>query len=441
MSGREQDDSRGRLMPGTALVGIQWGDEGKGKVTDLLAESTDFVVRYQGGNNAGHTIVVAGERYALHLIPTGVLYEHCTPVIGPGLVVNPRVLIEEMDALAARGIDTGGLLLSGNAHLIMPYHLELDRVTERRLGKNRLGTTKRGIGPAYADKATRIGLRVQDLLDPKIFAAKLEVALKEKNLLLTRVYGRLPLELDDIEKEYSAYGERLAPHITDTARVVQDALDAGKSVLFEGAQATMLDVDHGTYPYVTSSNPIAGGACAGAGVGPRDIERIIGISKAYCTRVGSGPFPSEADPADAEILVETGAEYGTTTGRKRRCGWFDAVAARYAARLNSLTELVVTKLDVLSQFPSIKVCVAYAYEGRRYEDFPPNQTIFNKCEPVFEELTGWSDDITGARALDDLPKEARAYLETIEALVRTPVSWASVGPSRDQIVQVRDVGR
>lgn len=426
-------------MSGTALVGIQWGDEGKGKVTDLLAEDTQVVVRYQGGNNAGHTIIVGKERYALHLVPTGVLYPHCTPVIGPGVVVNPQVLIEEMDALEQRGIDTSRLKLSGNAHLIMPYHLELDRVTERFLGRNRLGTTKRGIGPAYSDKAARIGLRVQDLLDPKIFSAKLAIALKEKNLVLTRVYGRLPVEQKQLEEEYLAYGERLAPHIADTALLVQQALDAGENVLFEGAQAAMLDLDHGTYPFVTSSNPIAGGACAGAGVGPRDITSIIGITKAYCTRVGSGPFPSEADPADAEILQEAGGEYGTTTGRKRRCGWFDAVAARYAARLNTLTELVVTKLDVLSRFDSIPVCVAYEYEGRRYEDFPPNQTIFNKCRAVYEELPGWSDDLSSARSLDDLPKQARAYLEVIEEIVGTPVSWVSVGPGRDEIVRVKEI--
>jgi adenylosuccinate synthase len=425
-------------VAGIALVGTQWGDEGKGKVTDLLAEHTDLVVRYQGGNNAGHTIVVSGERYALHLVPTGVLYPHVVPVIGPGVVVDPRVLLEEIEMLQARGISASKLLISGNAHLIMPYHLELDRVTERRLGKNNLGTTKRGIGPAYADKASRIGLRVQDLLDPKIFSAKLTVALKEKNLLLTRVYGRLPLEQEEIESEYLALAEKLEPYITDTDPIIQRALDEGKTVLFEGAQATLLDLDHGTYPYVTSSNPIAGGACAGAGVGPRDITQIIGISKAYCTRVGSGPFPSEADPADAEILVEAGGEYGTTTGRKRRTGWFDAVAGRFAARLNTLTEIVVTKLDVLSEFPTIKICVAYEYEGERYETFPPNQTIFNKCKPIFDELPGWSTDITGARVLDDLPKEARAFLETIEGLVGTPVSWASVGPGREQIVRVSE---
>jgi adenylosuccinate synthase len=421
-------------MPGIALVGTQWGDEGKGKVTDLLAAETDLVVRYQGGNNAGHTIVVDGERYALHLVPTGILYEHCTPVIGPGVVIDPRVLLEEVEALKGRGIDTGRLIVSGSSHLIMPYHLELDRVTERRLGRNRLGTTKRGIGPAYADKAARIGLRVQDLLDPKIFAAKLEVALKEKNLLLARVYGRLPLAKQEIQDEYLTYGEELKPYIADAVQVVQTALDRGQTVLFEGAQATMLDLDHGTYPFVTSSNPVAGGACAGAGVGPRDIERIIGISKAYCTRVGSGPFPSEADPADADVLTEVGGEYGTTTGRKRRCGWFDAVVGRYAARLNTLTELVVTKLDVLSRFESIKVCVAYEYEGERFESFPPHQTIFNKCRPVYEEVAGWSEDVSGARSAEDLPKEARAYLELIESLVGTSVSWASVGPERDQIV-------
>ena len=424
-------------MPGIALVGLQWGDEGKGKVTDLLARDTDVVVRYQGGNNAGHTIVVDGERYALHLVPTGILYPHCTPVIGPGVVVNPQVLLEEMDALSARGIDVARLLLSGNAHLIMPYHLELDRVTERHLGKNRLGTTKRGIGPAYADKAARIGLRVQDLLDPKIFTQKLDIALKEKNLVLTRVYGRLPIDRSSVVDDYLGYAERLAPHITDAAAFVQDALDADKTVLFEGAQATMLDLDHGTYPFVTSSNPIAGGACIGAGVGPRDIERIIGITKAYCTRVGSGPFPSEADPADAEILVEAGNEYGTTTGRKRRCGWFDAVAGRYAARLNTVTEVVITKLDVLSAFESIKVCVGYSYEGETFDRFPRNQTIFNKCEPLYEEFTGWGDDISGARSIDDLPKEARAYLEALEDLMGVSVSWASVGPDRDAIVKLK----
>jgi adenylosuccinate synthase len=424
-------------MPGTALIGLQWGDEGKGKVTDLLAGETDFVVRYQGGNNAGHTIVVDDQRYALHLVPTGVLYRHCTPVIGAGVVVNPRVLLEELESLEGRGVDTGRLLLSGNAHLIMPYHLELDRVQERRLGRNRLGTTKRGIGPAYADKAARIGLRAQDLLEPKIFSAKLEVALKEKNLILTRVYGRLPIDQGEIEDEYLAYGERLASHITDTAVVLQQALDDGRSVLFEGAQAALLDLDHGTYPFVTSSNPVAGGACAGAGVGPRDIEKVIGISKAYCTRVGSGPFPTQADPADAEVMVEVGGEYGTTTGRRRRCGWFDAVATRYAARLNTVTEVIVTKLDVLSAFDVVKLSVAYDFDDRRYDHFPPNQTVLNKARPVYEELPGWREDLSGARAVTDLPGPARAFLDRLEELIETPVSWVSVGPGRDEMVRTR----
>jgi adenylosuccinate synthase len=424
-------------MPGTALIGLQWGDEGKGKVTDLLAGETDFVVRYQGGNNAGHTIVVDDQKYALHLVPTGVLYRHCTPVIGAGVVVDPRVLLEELESLEGRGVDTGRLLVSGNAHLVMPYHLELDRVQERRLGRNRLGTTKRGIGPAYSDKAARIGLRVQDLLEPKIFSAKLEVALKEKNLILTRVYGRLPMDQEEIEEEYLAYGERLAPHITDTAVVLQQALDDGRSVLFEGAQAALLDLDHGTYPFVTSSNPMAGGACTGAGVGPRDIEKVIGISKAYCTRVGSGPFPTQADPSDADVMVEVGGEYGTTTGRRRRCGWFDAVATRYAARLNTVTEVIVTKLDVLSAFDVVKLSVAYDFDDRRYDHFPPNQTVLNKARPVYEELPGWREDLRGARVLADLPGPARAFLDRLEELIETPVSWVSVGPGRDEMVRAR----
>jgi adenylosuccinate synthase len=424
-------------VPGTALVGLQWGDEGKGKVTDLLAGDTDFVVRYQGGNNAGHTIVVGDQKYALHLVPTGVLYRHCTPVIGAGVVVNPRVLLEEIDALQGRGVETGRLLLSGNAHLIMPYHLELDRVQERRLGRNRLGTTKRGIGPAYSDKAARIGLRVQDLLEPKIFSAKLEVALKEKNLILTRVYGRLPLDQKAIEEEYLGYGRRLARHITDTAVVLQEALDAGRSVLFEGAQAALLDLDHGTYPFVTSSNPLAGGACTGSGVGPRDIERIIGITKAYCTRVGSGPFPTEADPSDADVMVEVGGEYGTTTGRRRRCGWFDAIATRYAARLNSVTEVILTKLDVLSAFDVVRLAVAYDFGGRRFDHFPPNQTVLNKARPVYEELPGWREDLSHARALADLPPRALAFLGRLEELIQTPISWVSVGPGRDEMVRAR----
>ncbi|HEX2052046.1 MAG TPA: adenylosuccinate synthase, partial [Actinomycetota bacterium] len=372
-----------------------------------------------------------------NLVPSGILYPHITSVIADGVVVDPAVLLEEMDRLSEAGLDVSKLRLSLNAHLIMPYHLEIEKVTQRFLGKNALGTTKRGIGPAYADRAARVGIRVQDLYDEKIFAEKLDVVLKEKNQVLTKVYGRLPIAADAIFADYLAYAERLRPFIADTGKLLHDALTRGEHVMLEGAQGTMLDLDHGTYPFVTSSNPIAGGACAGAGVGPRDIGRVIGISKAYCTRVGWGPFPSEADPADAEILFEEGREYGTTTGRKRRCGWFDAVAARYAARLNTVTEVVVTKLDVLSHFESIKVCVAYEYEGRRYEEWPPNQTIFNKCRPVYEELPGWGRDVSSARALDDLPKEARSYLEALEDLMRAPVSWASVGPGRDEVVRTR----
>src|SRR5438874_2572906 len=345
-----------RRVPATVVVGTQWGDEGKGKLTDLLAREMQLVVRYQGGHNAGHTIVVDGETFALQLVPSGVLYEHITPVIGNGVVVDPAVLIDEIDTLAAKGIDCSRLKVSGNAHLIMPYHHELDRVTERYLGKNRLGTTKRGIGPAYADKAARVGLRVQDLLDPKIFRQQLDVALKEKNLVLAKVYNPLPLSADDIAGHYlDVMAPRLAPMIDDTVHLVHDALGSGQHVLFEGAQATFLDLDQGTYPFVTSSNPVAGGACTGAGVGPRDLQRIIGIAKAYVTRVGSGPFPTELHDDQGAVLVERGHEFGTNTGRRRRPGWFDAVMLCQAVRLNSLTEVALTKLDLLDVFAIVKV--------------------------------------------------------------------------------------
>src|ERR687891_1661461 len=423
-------------MSGTALVGIQWGDEGKGKVTDLLAAETDLVVRYQGGNNAGHTIVVGDEKYALHLVPTGILYEHCTPVIGPGVVIDPGVLLEEMDKLEARGIDISRLLVSANAHLIMPYHLELDRVTERYLGRNRLGTTKRGIGPAYADKATRIGLRVQDLTDEKIFREKLEVVLKEKNAILSRVYNRLPLRADDIVRDYLGYGERLAPHIADTSAVLYRALREGKRVLLEGAQGTLLDLDHGTYPFVTSSNPVAGGALVGTGLGPKEVDRVIGVTKAYVTRVGSGPFPTEDEGQAGARMQERGQEFGTTTGRRRRCGWFDAVLLRYAARVNGLTELFLTKLDVLSGMEGLRICVAYRYEGREYEDFPPHQTIVHKAEPVYEEVEGWTEDLGDLRGHGDLPPAARKYVERIADLGGVPVRNVSVGPHRNQTVEL-----
>ncbi|HEX2259245.1 MAG TPA: adenylosuccinate synthase [Actinomycetota bacterium] len=421
-------------MPGIALVGTQWGDEGKGKVTHLMADEMDMVVRYSGGNNAGHTVIVGNETFKLHLLPAGVLYPHIVPVIGPGVVVDPKVLLDEIDSLAARGISAERLLLSANAHLIMPYHRELDLLTERRLGKLKLGTTKRGIGPAYADKASRIGIRVQDLLDPKIFCAKLEINLREKNLLLTKIYGRLPMKMDNIFEEYVGFADRLTKHITDTVAAVHMALDADKNVMFEGAQGTLLDLDHGTYPFVTSSNPIAGGVCTGAGVGPNAIQRIIGVTKAYVTRVGEGPFPTEDLGPEGLQMVNRGQEYGATTGRQRRCGWFDAVIARYAARLNSLTELFLTKLDVLSEFDSIKVCVGYQFEGEKFESFPPHQTIFHKAEPIYEEVPGWRSDIGSARTWEDLPVEAQDYVGRIEELVGVPVAHISVGAEATETV-------
>jgi len=422
-------------MPVTILVGTQWGDEGKGKATDLLADRMDFVVRYQGGNNAGHTVVAAGRTLKLHLVPSGILYDHITTVIGDGVVVDPKVLLEEMDELGTLGIDTSRLLISTNAHLIMPYHLELDRVTERYLGRQQLGTTKRGIGPAYADKASRIGLRVQDLTDEKIFRQKLETAIKEKNAVLSKVYNRLPLDPEEIVADYMRYGQRLGPHTVDTSAILHAALREGKRVLLEGAQGTLLDLDHGTYPFVTSSNPVAGGALVGAGLGPKEVERVIGVTKAYVTRVGSGPFPTEDQGEAGEWMQEHGHEFGTTTGRRRRCGWFDAVLLRYAARLNGLTELFITKLDVLSGLNTVKVCVAYRYEGEQYEDLPPHQSIVHRAEPVYEEHEGWPDELAGARAIGDLPPAARMYLERIAALADVPVRMVSVGPSREQTVE------
>jgi adenylosuccinate synthase len=422
-------------MPATILVGTQWGDEGKGKATDHLADRMHFVVRYQGGNNAGHTVVAGGRTLKLHLIPSGILYEHITSVIADGVVVDPRVLLEEMDELAALGIDTSRLVISSNAHLIMPYHLELDRVTERYLGRQRLGTTKRGIGPAYADKAARIGLRIQDLTDAKIFRKKLEAALKEKNAILSKVYNRLPIEADDVVEDYLGFGERLAPHIADTSAVLHAALREGKQVLLEGAQGTLLDLDHGTYPFVTSSNPVAGGALVGAGLGPKEVERVIGVTKAYVTRVGSGPFPTEDTGEAGERMQERGQEFGTTTGRRRRCGWFDAVLHRYAARVNGLTEIFLTKLDVLSGLPSVRVCTAYRYEGKVYEEMPPHQTIIHKAEPVYEEMEGWPEELGEARSADELPRAARKYIDRLAELGEVPVRMVSVGASREQTVE------
>ena len=427
-------------MPATVLIGAQWGDEGKGKITDILGPDTDVIVRYQGGNNAGHTVMSGDVTLKLHLVPSGILSPNVVPMIGDGVVVDPGVLLEEMDALATQGISTDRLLVSGNAHLIMPYHRLLDAVIERHLGRSQLGTTKRGIGPAYADKAARIGLRVQDLLDMKIFEQKLEVVLKERNAVISKVYNRLPISAAEIMAEYATYAPRLAPHIADTSLEIWRSLRAGKRVLFEGAQGTLLDVDHGTYPFVTSSNPVAGGACTGAGIGPREIDRVIGIAKAYVSRVGAGPFPTEDLGPDGDRMIDIGREYGTTTGRRRRCGWMDVVLLRYAARLNSLSEVFMTKLDVLSGFPTVKICVAYRHKGVIYDEFPPHQSIFHNCEPIYEQMPGWDADISQARSFANLPAEAQAYVRRIAEIAGVPITLVSVGPDRDQTVRLDPVG-
>jgi len=419
-------------MPVSIVIGTQWGDEGKGKATDYLADQMDFVVRYQGGNNAGHTVVAQGQVLKLHLIPSGILYPNLTSVIADGVVVDPRVLLEEMDMLTGLGIDVSRLVVSGNAHMIMPYHLELEKVTERYLGKHALGTTKRGIGPAYADKAARIGPRIQDLFDPKIFREKLDVALKEKNLVLTKVYNRLPLAAEQIIQDYLGYAERLRPYVADTAKLLYEGLREGRNVLLEGAQGTLLDLDKGTYPFVTSSNPVAGYALASAGIGPREVDRVIGVTKAYVTRVGAGPFPTEDLGPEVDRMGERGHEFFTTTGRKRRCGWFDAVILRYAARVNGLTELFLTKLDVLSGFDAIKVCTAYRANGEVFDDFPPHQSLFHRAEPVWEEIGGWKEELGDARSFADLPPAARTYVARLHELAGVPIPMVSVGPAREQ---------
>ena len=424
-------------MPGTVVVGTQWGDEGKGKLTDLLAKEMAMVVRYQGGHNAGHTVVVDGDTFALQLLPSGILYPFITPVIGNGVVVDPAVLLEEIDVLTAKGIDCSRLKVSGNAHLILPYHQELDRVAERFLGKAALGTTRRGIGPAYADKAARVGLRVQDLLDPKIFRQKLDVALKEKNLVLAKVYNRLALSAEEIADRYiGELAPRIEPMIADTVHLVHEALGAGQHVLFEGAQATFLDVDHGTYPFVTSSNPVAGGACTGAGVGPRDIQRVIGIAKAYVTRVGSGPFPTELEDETGDLLVDRGQEFGTNTGRRRRTGWFDAVMMRQAVRLNSLSEIALTKLDVLDVFDTVRVCVAYEVDGVRHDHVPYHQSVLHKVKPVYEDLPGWKTNLAAVTTPAQLPAAARDYIAFLAEQSGVPVSYVGVGPGREQTLRL-----
>jgi len=424
-------------MPAVVIVGAQWGDEGKGKATDLLGDDVDYVVRYQGGNNAGHTVVIGDESYALHLLPAGVLSRKATPVIGNGVVIDPAVLIDEIDGLQARGVSCDRLLISANAHLIMPHHIALDKVTERYLGSARIGTTGRGIGPTYSDKVARTGIRVQDLMDPGILCQKLELVLREKNQVLTKVYNRRGIDAKAAADEYLAYFQRLRRYVADTGLVLNRALDEGKVALLEGAQATQLDVDHGTYPFVTSSSPTTGGACAGSGIGPTRISKVIGIIKAYTTRVGAGPFPTELTDANGEWLRKTGMEYGVTTGRPRRTGWFDAVIARYATRVNGITDYFITKLDVLSGLERVPVCVAYDVNGTRHDEVPMTQTEFHHAVPVYEYLDGWWEDISSAREFGELPRNAQAYVKALEDMIGAPLAGIGVGPRRDQTLQLR----
>lgn len=422
-------------MPAIVLIGAQWGDEGKGKATDLLGERVQWVVRYQGGNNAGHTVVLPdGQDFALHLIPSGILTPHVTNVIGNGVVVDPGVLLDELAALQARDVDTERLLISADAHLIMPYHVEIDRVTERYLGKSKIGTTGRGIGPAYQDKVARVGVRVQDLLDEKILRQKVEAALEFKNQVLVKVYNRRALDAEQVLDTVLDQGARFAHRIADSRLLLDQALRRGETILLEGSQGTLLDVDHGTYPFVTSSNPTAGGACAGAGIGPTKISAVVGILKAYTTRVGSGPFPTELHDAMGERLRKAGGEVGVTTGRARRVGWFDAVIGRYAARVNGITDFFLTKLDVLSGLETVPVCVAYEVNGRRTDEMPMTQTDVHHAVPVYEEMPGWWEDLSQCRTLDELPANARTYIARIEELCGARISAIGVGPGRDQTI-------
>jgi adenylosuccinate synthase len=426
-------------MPAIVVLGAQWGDEGKGKATDLLGSRVDYVVKFNGGNNAGHTVVIGQEKYALHLLPSGILTPGVIPVIGNGVVIDLSVLFEELDGLDARGVDTSRLLVSASAHVIPSYNRTLDKVTERFLGSRKIGTTGRGIGPTYADKMSRVGIRVQDIFDEKILRQKVEGALAQKNHLLVKVYNRRAIEVDEVVEELLAHADRLRPMVADTTLVLGEALAREETVLLEGGQATLLDVDHGTYPFVTSSNATAGGACTGAGIPPTAVTRVIAIAKAYITRVGEGPFPTELFDADGERLREVGHEFGTTTGRPRRCGWFDVPIARYAERVNGVTDLVLTKLDVLTGWDQIPVCVAYDIDGERTSELPMTQTGFHHAKPVYELVPGWTEDLSSARTLTDLPKAARAYVEFLEERSGARISAIGVGPERDETIVVHDL--
>lgn len=422
-------------MPGVVIVGTQYGDEGKGKITDFLAREADVVVRYQGGSNAGHTVVVGEEEYRLHLIPSGILYPEKLCIIGNGVVLEPPVLLKEMEYLRSRGKALDGLRISDRAHVVMPYHRKFDQLEEDARGEHRIGTTGRGIGPAYMDKAARVGIRVADMMDPAEFRRQLEARLKEKNLLLEKIYGSAGFDVDELMEEYGGYAEEIRPYVADTSAIINRAIDEGKNVLFEGAQGTLLDIDHGTYPFVTSSHPVAGGACIGAGVGPTKIDKVIGVMKAYTSRVGGGPFPSELHDEVGHWIRERGREYGTTTGRPRRCGWLDAVVVRYSARLSGLSALAITRLDILGGLPRIKVCIGYKYRGEPIREFPASLKVLSGCEPVYEELEGWPEtDLGCVRDVSDLPEAARNYLRVIEQAVGVPITIVSVGRERGQTI-------
>ena len=422
-------------MSAIIVVGAQWGDEGKGKVTDLIGQDVDYVVKFNGGNNAGHTVVVDGKKYALHLLPAGIINPKATPVIGNGVVIDLDVLFQEIDQMEAEGIDTSRLRISSNAHIIPSYNKIMDKLSERGMGDRLIGTTGRGIGPTYADKMNRIGIRIQDLFDESILRQKVKSALEQKNFTMEKEFGLEPVDVDQVADSLLQYADRVRPMVFDCSLEVNKALDAGKNVLFEAGQATMLDIDHGTYPFVTSSSPTAGGACTGSGVGPTRIDRVVGIAKAYVTRVGEGPFPTELLDQTGEDLRQAGGEFGVTTGRPRRCGWYDAVVARYAARVNGLTDIVLTKLDVLTGYKQIPVCVAYDVDGRRVDEMPADQTSFHHAKPIYEELPGWEEDITGCRRFEELPVNAQAYVRRLEELSACRISVVGVGAGREASIE------